>query len=205
MDAGASALAGGVEAGDVRLAPGVRSHAAHRVVRGRGDRDRLARDVEAVVGAEAVDLREARRDEPRIEVRDVEQDVVRVRRQHALADGAGDDVARGQLGAVVVSGHEALAVGVAEEAALAAHRLRDEERLDAGQVERRGVELHELHVHDLGARAVGDRDAVAGGDFCVRGCQVHLAGAACRQDERPAVVGGAFAGSGVEGADGPHP
>ena len=58
--------------------------------------------------------------------------------------GAGDDVARGKvLGGGGVALHEALAVGIGEVAALAAHALGDQH---AGAVDAGRVELDELHV-----------------------------------------------------------
>ena len=60
--------------------------------------------------------------------------------------------------------HEAVAVLVAEVGPLAADRLADEVPARAGDVEHGRVELHELHVAQLGPGAVGGGHAVAGGD-----------------------------------------
>ena len=63
-----------------------------------------------------------------------------------------------------VAPHEALAIRVAQDAALAAHGLGDEQAAHAGRLDHaRGVELHELHVDELRAGAPGQRVAVAGG------------------------------------------
>ena len=48
--------------------------------------------------------------------------------------------------------------------AFAAHGLGDQAAAAAGDVQHRGMELHELHVPQLGAGAIGDGVAVAGGD-----------------------------------------
>ena len=79
-------------------------------------------------------------------VGDVEVDAVEAALLHLGVDGAGHDVARGELGARVVLRHEALAVGQLQQPALAAHRLGDEEALGVRVVEAGGVELDELHV-----------------------------------------------------------
>jgi hypothetical protein len=61
-------------------------------------------------------------------VRDVEIDAVQPVLLHLEVDRARHDVARRQFGALVVVGHEAVRRGAgAEVAALAAHRLGDEE------------------------------------------------------------------------------
>src|SRR5262249_58513973 len=54
----------------------------------------------------------------------------------------------------------------------------DEEAAGAGQVEHGGVELHELHVAQLGPGAVGGGHAVAGGHRRVGRLAVDHAGAA---------------------------
>src|SRR5262249_47977788 len=123
---------------------------------------------------------------------DVEEDAA-VRRAapglHLAVDAAGDVVAgqelgravrplvglgvaralfgvRGGLVAVVlrdVVEHEARAVLVAEDAALAAYALGDEDAADGGGPDHPGgVELDELHVLEVGACGVGERLAVAG-------------------------------------------
>ena len=78
-------------------------------------------------------------------------------------DRAGDDVARRELGALVVARHEALAgARVLEDPALAADRLGDEEILDLQIVEAGRVELHEFHVRHAAPGAPRHGDAVAG-------------------------------------------
>ena len=96
-------------------------------------------------------------------VADVEVDVVEAEALDLVVDRARDHVARGELGALVVVGHEAVAGDrVLELPALAAHRLGDQEVLDLEVVEAGRVELHHLHVGDAAARAPGHGDAVAG-------------------------------------------
>jgi hypothetical protein len=71
----------------------------------------------------------------------------------------------------------------------------------AGRLQRRRVELDELHVRDLGSRAVGQRDAVAGRHLRIGGDAVHLPGAARGEHEVAASVVGALAGLRVLRAD----
>ena len=89
---------------------------------------------------------------------------------------AGHDVAGGELQLVGrVLAHEALALAVEQVAALAAGALGDQH---AGRVERRGVELHELHVLQRHARRERQAHAVARGGVGVGRGPVDAAGAA---------------------------
>ena len=80
-----------------------------------------------------------------------------VARAQALVDRARDLVAGRQLV------HEPLAVGVHQQRALAAHRLRDQEAVELARRarERGGMELHELEVGERGAGLVGEQQAGA--------------------------------------------
>src|SRR2546425_13208033 len=72
--------------------------------------------------------------------------------------------------------HEALALGVLEHAALVAHALGHQDAAHAERPDHPGrVELDELHAHQVGARLVGERLAVAG---VLPGVAVDLVGAA---------------------------
>ena len=130
----------------------VDEHAAHGVVGRRCDLHRGAGDVEhREIDEVAVDLRQLAEDLLAAEVRHVEVDRI------ALGAAAFDDLrVVGQRHAVasrqlhphrVVALHVALALGVAEDAALAAHRLGDElTRRLLGIDHAAGVELDQLHV-----------------------------------------------------------
>ena len=180
----AGALAGGVEAGDRRLAVDVGLHAAHHVVVAGLDVDRLAGDVDAgEVAADVHDLAQRLVDALARHDRDVEGDRP-VREAAALVDlrllGARDHVAAGELhlvGRVLL--HEALALGVVEVGALAARALGDEE---AQPGQRGRVVLDHLHVHQRGADAVRHRDPVPGADEGIRGGVVDLPVAAGGED-----------------------
>ena len=105
--------------------------------------------------------------------------------------GARDDVAGGEfavVGCVPVLEHEALALGVVEDAALPADALADEHPCRG---ERRWVELNHLHVLHRDAGAVRDGDAVTGVGDGVGRVVVRLAETAGRQNH---AVAGAEAG-----------
>ena len=175
-----------------RLAAVVGADAAHRVVLGRPHRDPVARRVDAEeVAADVLHLAQLVVDVGGAEHRDVQPQVLAGGRldalaaAHVLGHAARDHVARGELGLLrLVVGHEAVAVDVAQQAAVAAAALGDE---DAGGHDRGGVELHRLHVaqarhpglerdrraHALVDQRVGrdtpDAAEAAGGDHRGRG------------------------------------
>ena len=102
----------------------------------------------------------------------VEEHVVDAELEHPPGLGPGHDVARLQLV------DEALAVGVAQQGAVAAERLGQQRPRHGVVVQRGGVELDEL---DVGHRHAGPQrhgDAVAGGLERVGGDGEQLAGAA---------------------------
>jgi hypothetical protein len=74
--------------------------------------------------------------------------------------------------------HEAFAVQVPQQGAVAAQGLGQERPGHGGVVQRRGVELHELQVGDRHPGPQRHGDAVAGGLGRVRGHREHLPGAA---------------------------
>ena len=85
-----------------------------------------------------------------------------------------------------VAPHEALALAVAQDAALAADRLGHQEPADAGRPDHAGrVELHELHVDQLRVGQVGQGVPVAGVLPRVRGDLVGAPDAAGGEDDRP--------------------
>ena len=194
MHGHAGGLAGRVQAGDhvgrvgEDLAADVRGDAAHAVVRGREDRHRLGVGLHAQVGArELGDVRELRVDVRGLEVGEVEVDVVLVRAgaaalAHLVGHRAGDHVTGGEvLQRRGVALHEALHLAVAQDAALAARRLRQQ---DAEARQARRVELEELHVLQRDAAAERHRGAVAGEGVGVRGGLEDLAEAAGGEHDR---------------------
>ena len=142
VDAGRGALAGGVEAGQARAPVEVGDDAADRVVRGRRDRDRLARGV--VAGAR--ERRHQTGEAVALDRAQVETGLA------AFGDGARDDVAGRELVG------EPPAAAVEQERALAAQRLREQEAV----VEERGrVELDELEVGERRPGPVGVHESLA--------------------------------------------
>ncbi|GAA3298714.1 hypothetical protein GCM10020295_35020 [Streptomyces cinereospinus] len=96
----------------------------------------------------------------------------------------------GEFGELVPAHHEAHAVGVHQVRALAPYRLGDQGLLAlrvGAEEQHRGVELDELQVADLRARAQGEGHAVARGDRRVGRRREHLAHAAGREDHRGGV------------------
>ena len=142
--------------------------AAHGVVRGRRDLDRLLGDVEHLqVDERAVHAGQLGEDLLAGQVRHVEEDAA-VRRAPALRDlGVArecDAVARGELHALgVVALHEALAERVAQDPALSAGGLGDERAGGVrGLEDARRVELHELRIPDPAPREGCEAEGVAG-------------------------------------------
>ncbi len=129
-------------------------------------------------------MREVLDEEGLPQVSHVEEDAVVAAPLQLGVDAQRHHVARRQLAARVVALHEGLARLVAQDAALAAQRLADEEALRLRMVEHRGVELDELEVGDGRPRPVRHGDAVARRHVGVRGIEVDLAGAARRQHHR---------------------
>jgi len=121
---------------------------------------------------------EALAHEGRIAMGDVEPHVLGARALQLGVDGPGDDVAGREVGHLVVAGHEGVARQAAQHAALASHRLGDQERLGLGVEQAGRMELHELHVRDGGAGPVRHRHAIARGHVGVRGVEIDLASAA---------------------------
>ena len=72
---------------------------------------------------------------------------------------------------------------IAQDAALAADSLRDQEGRRPGQGKRRRVKLIELEIGDGRAGPVGGGESVPGGDLRVRGVTEELAGAARRKHD----------------------
>ena len=102
---------------------------------------------------------------------DVQAEVVEAVNLHFLINGARHDIAGREGEPAVVFLHELLAVGQAQDAAVAAHGLRDEigGMRFAMVVEGGGMKLHELHILHGGFGSVGHGDAVARGDIRIGG------------------------------------
>ena len=78
--------------------------------------------------------------------------------------------------------HEAAAVGVEEHRAIAADGLRNEE--STGRCQRGGVELIELQVGELRARAKSYGDSIARSVRGVGGVEIQLACTATGENDR---------------------
>ena len=147
----------------------------------RRDGEQLGRRVEAELAAALDDRGEALLEEVGAEVAAVEVDVVGAGLAHPGDDRPCHDVARGEVGQLVLTLHEAHTLLVDEEGSLAADGLGDERLLTAralAEPEHRGVELDELEVGELGTGAQRGGHAVARRDGRVRRRRVDLAEAA---------------------------
>ena len=179
VEASTGALAGGVEVADRGASVEIHLDAAAEVVGSRGDRDILLSDVDSDRETLLVDHREVSLRLLGVLVSHVEVDAGLASYLHLVVDSTGDDVARSEAATLVVLLHEGGAILVAEDAAVAAHSLGDEEaRLLARVVETRRVELDELHTLDNTLGAEGHSDAVTRGDRRVRRDLVDVADAA---------------------------
>ena len=131
---------------------------------------------------------------------------------HLRLDGAGHDVARRQLSALVVARHEALAAEVAQQAALAAHRLQGAGSTGGGEGRRQAGVLRGPEVAPAGSRTRDPAAAAAAAAAGTRGAgqtparqrrpRAHLCdeeGAAGGGGARGRRLGVAGAGGGVEG------
>lgn len=164
VQTGAGALSESVEALDRRLAVAVDLDAAAEIVSGGSHGNVVFGDVDAEREALLIDVGEMLAGLLGVLVGDVEEDVVVAVELHLRVDGTGHHVAGSELQTAVILLHEALPLEVAQDAAVAAHGLGDEERgAVAGVEKRRGMELYELHVLHRTLGAVDHGDAVAGG------------------------------------------
>ncbi len=146
MEPVATGLAAGPEAGEGRAAARIDLDAPHVEMGGGRDRDGVVDGIDARLAAIARHGGEAR-ENGRAEGRSrVEKDLM------ALADlgkvGAGDDVARGELGIGMDGRHEALACLVDEDGAFATEGLGGEGRRICTGGDGRGVELDEFGIGD---------------------------------------------------------
>src|SRR5690606_36238310 len=125
------------------------AHAAACVVRGWRHRNELRGGIDARRPARGRDRRKPGRHVR--EVAGVKEDMLCPGAGHHPVDGLGDDVPRRKLGELVLTHHEALAIGVDKMRSLTAHRLADQGllrdmRRAVTEIERRRVELNELDV-----------------------------------------------------------
>ena len=128
-------------------------------MRRRRDRDEIPLDIHTILAARLRDHRELLR---RIaDPRRVEERVIHAALLHLLENAARHHIARRELRHRMILRHEPLALAVPQHRARAAHRLRNQEIRAPLERERRRMELHELHIHHLGARAPGHREPAA--------------------------------------------
>ena len=181
----AGRLARGVETVEHGAAPDVRVDAAHVVVGSRPDGNGLEDRVDTREGhRELARAVQALEDLLRPEMAKIEEDVAVD--SPALVDlgllRPGNDVARRELHRVRrVPDEKALGVLVQKVRALSPATLGDE---DARGRERRGMELHHLHVLQRNPHPERHRHPVAGAGVRVGRTRVEPSGASCGDDDR---------------------
>ncbi len=151
-------------------------------MRRRHHRKRLLRHVEPKLQAVRVNVREPFLHKLGVLVRDVQHHAFRARFLHLGVDGAGHDVARGEVGHGMIAFHERFAVLAPQNAALPAHGLADQKRFGLRMIQAGGMKLDELHVRHAGARPIRHRHAVAAGDVGIGRVEIHLARTARGQE-----------------------
>ena len=183
MDAGTGHFAGREQTGHRRPAVEVHVDAAHEVVGSRTDRYPIACEIETGPGAGGGDGGKPRVNECRLQI--LQRQIDAAAGTFGLArDGAGDPVARREIPGRIGMPHEPGAGLVDEHRALPSERLGQQEARRAPDVQRGGVELHELQVGHARAGAVGDGNAVARGDRRVGGLPEELTRPAGGQERR---------------------
>src|SRR5215471_10411068 len=91
-----------------------------------------------------------------------------------IGDGAGDHIAWGEFSHLVVLGHEAGQLHVAQVRALSSQRLRDEKSWRIFDIQRSGMKLDELQIADLRPGAERHGNPVTRGDRGVRRLAIDL-------------------------------
>ena len=93
---------------------------------------------------------------------------------HLVDNGTRYHIARCKFSHGMVLRHEATHLEIAQVSALTPQGFGEEKAGSALQIQRRGMELNELHVADLGAGAKGHRHSVAGSDGGIGGVAIEL-------------------------------
>ena len=192
VDTRARDLARGIQAGKRCPALVIGLDTTADVVLRRGHRQQVGGRVDAELTAARDDRGKALLEEVAAEVAGVEEDVIGARLGHPAQDGAGDDIARREVGELVLALHETDAVLVDEEGPLAADRLGDQRLLTVGALaepEHGRVELDELQVRDPRPRPQRGCHPVTGGDGGVGRRGVDLAQPTAGQHHGPRMRG----------------
>ena len=181
MDASARDFTDREEPGDRGAPPDVGAYATHPVVCSRCDGNRRLGPIEASCATGSIDSREALSEKGCTQPGGVEHDRLAILSSHLAGNAASDHVARGELGARVNVLHEAASIGIKQHRAIATDCLGDQE--SAGRRQGCRVELIELEVGQLRARAQSHGDAIAGSHRRIGGVHVELTRAATGQND----------------------
>jgi hypothetical protein len=165
--------------------------ATHLIVTGRHDRQRLFQAIDtSELQADFMDTRQALHDGGRVEMGDVQQDIVLIDTATATfldfsSHGAGNHITRSQVLCVRrVTLHEALLATITQNAAFATHAFCDQ-HASAGNTG--WVKLPEFHVFERDAGTRGHTQTVAGVDKGVGRRVENTAGTASREDGCPSM------------------
>ncbi len=148
----------------------------------RVNRNRVRRGINLKLTAQPHNRRKPLGEPHRVEMANIEEDVREPGSANLLNDATTHNVARGQFSVVVVLGHESMAVPVDEFATLAADSFGNKCAGGTGDIKRRRMKLHHLHVFEHRARPPGHCVAIARGDFGVCGFTIEHARAAGGQN-----------------------
>lgn len=117
-------------------------------------------------------------------MRQVQKYFVVARPVQFFHDGAGNDIARRELGQRMIPRHETLSGLIPQVSALAPQGLGEQKPRRAFQVQGRRMELHELHIADLGAGPERGGHAIARRHVGVGGLEENTPDSAGGQQNR---------------------
>ncbi|KXK00369.1 MAG: hypothetical protein UZ03_NOB001002781 [Nitrospira sp. OLB3] len=192
MDSATGHLSRGIQSrqrgGAVHIGP----DAPHHVMCAGRNRNPLLGHIDVVPKTGGIDGRKPPLHEGRPQMRHVQIHVARPRGRHLRPDGPRHDIPRRQRPVRMIPVHEQLALDVAQSAAFPPDGFREQKRRTGRQVERRGVELHELHVREHRPGSKRHRHAVAGGIAGIGGPRINLPGPSGGQHDRTGRQEGTF-------------
>src|ERR1019366_5657460 len=169
-----------VYTGERSLSAEIGAHSAHGIVRCRTNGHQFGSNVDVVLHAGGVNGGETFAYAVGMQVSKVEIHcgIGTLYQLQLMRNRAGHNVTRSQFRQLVVLGHEAFQLNVSQICAFAAQGLRQKKPRSVLQVQRGGMELHELHVADLGAGTMRHGNPVPGCNRGIGGVAVNVAQAA---------------------------
>ena len=151
-------------------------NSSHDIVSGGRNGYLLPGDVNAAFPAGTVDIGEAFFH--LLYAAHVQVDIFAAAAIHLIYNGPGYDVAGGQLGQGMVSGHKTLSFMIVEQASFSSNRFGNEKSLVAITEKYCRVKLNKFHVAESATGAVGGGHAVSGSYAGIGGVTIELPGSA---------------------------